>query len=242
MHTHHFVRMAQPLNEQNSYDAAVNENPSNVVNALPGGRRKRSVGYYSKFWKNGKTITISFMHGARSDMKRDAERIIREWEPYVNLSFKFVEPDQGEIRIAMEGTDSHSSIGTDALLVQPNKATLVVGIFHPNMVFRQVILHEFGHALGLHHAHLHPQANIPWDRKKVYEHYTTEVGWSRADIEHNLFDLETGADTFLGTYDKYSVMHYRVTNALTSGDWYVGVNTEISEQDKINISKIYPPL
>ncbi|MDQ0126075.1 hypothetical protein J2W17_005049 [Pseudomonas lini] len=234
--------MKQPLNEQSSYDMAAKQNASNIASTLPGGRRKRSVGYYSKFWKNGTTLTISFMDDVRKDMQRGAERIIREWEPHVGLRFEFVEPGQGEIRIAMRGKDSYSTIGTDALLRQPDEPTLVVGIDHPNMVFRQTILHEFGHALGLHHAHLHPQANIPWNREIVYEHYTNDIGWSRENIDHNLFDLETNADIFLGDYDKNSVMHYCIPNFLTYGDWFVGINPEISAQDKINISNIYPAL
>lgn len=239
MQTPIFARMKKPLNVQDSRAAAIKENARNVANTLPGRRQKRSVGYYSKFWKNGKTIAISFMPGLRDDMKYDAERNIREWEPYVGLAFEFVESG-GEIRIDMKGKDSWSALGTDALLEKPDEPTLVIGIDHPNMVFRPHVLHEFGHALGLHHAHLHPQANIPWNRGKVYEYYSNVIGWSREQIDHNIFDLETDADIFLGNYDKYSIMHYSVENFLTDGDWHVGANTKLSDQDKININKIYP--
>ena len=239
MHAPHFVRMTKPLNKQHSPDTAVKTNASHVANNLPGGRQKRSVGFHSAFWENGKNITISFMPGLRRDMKHDAERIIREWEPHVSLTFEFIESG-GEIRIDMKGNDSYSTLGTDALLKPPDEPTLVVGIDHPNMVFRPHVLHEFGHALGLHHAHLHPQANIPWNRGKVYEYYSNVIGWSREQIDHNIFDLETDADIFLGNYDKYSIMHYSVENFLTDGDWHVGANTKLSDQDKININKIYP--
>ncbi|WP_223458370.1 MULTISPECIES: M12 family metallopeptidase [unclassified Pseudomonas] len=241
MHTPHFVRMKKPLNEQDSRAAAVKENARNVASTLPGRHQKRSVGYHSTFWENGKNITISFMPGLRDEMKYDAERIIREWEPYVGLAFEVVESG-GEIRIDMKGEDSWSTLGTDALLQPPDEPTLLIGIDAPYMVFRRTVLHEFGHALGLHHAHLHPQANIPWNREKVYEYYTNVIGWSREVIDHNIFDLETGADTFLGNYDKYSIMHYSVENSLTDGDWHVGRYTELSEQDKININNIYPLL
>lgn len=241
MHPPHFVRMKKPLNEQESRAAAVKENARNIASTLSGGRQKRSVGYHSTFWENGKNITISFMPGLRNDMKYDAEQIIREWEPYVGLTFEFIESG-GEIRIDMKGQDSWSHLGTDALEVPPDEPTLVVGIDHPNMVFRRTVLHEFGHALGLHHAHLHPHANIPWNREKVYDYFTTVIGWSREQIDDNIFNLETGALMFLGNYDKYSIMHYWVRKSFTDGNWFVGANTKLSEQDKIDIGKIYPLL
>lgn len=37
--------------------------------------------------------------------------------------------------------------------------------------FSRTIIYEFGHALGLHHEHQSPTANIQWNKEKVYEYY-----------------------------------------------------------------------
>ena len=35
--------------------------------------------------------------------------------------------------------------------------------------YRRVVLHEFGHALGLAHEHQSPGVAIPWNEQKVYD-------------------------------------------------------------------------
>ena len=242
MHTKQFVKMIKPLNEQYSYDAAIKENPNNSMRTLSGGRRKRSIGYYSKFWENGRTITVSFMQDLSDDLEYRIERIIRQWEPHLSLAFEFVEGRQGEIRIALDSEHNESCLGTDALIADPNEPTLSLAAKPDDSTFEQILLHEFGHALGLLHAHLHPEARIPWNKEKVYNFYKTTWGWSESDINHNLFDFETGPDIYLGDYDKKSIMHYPIPNELTLGDWEVGINLTLSAQDKINTRKIYPPL
>lgn len=242
MHTKQFVKMIKPLNEKYSHDAAIKETPNNAMRTLSGGRRKRSIGDYSKFWENARTITVSFMQDLPDDLKYRIERIIRQWEPHLSLAFEFVEDRQGEIRIFLGGERDQSCVGTDALIVDPDEPTLSLATKPDHWTFERTLLHEFGHALGLSHAHLHPQARIPWDLEKVYSYFKTTVGWSESEIDFNLFYLETGPNLYLGDYDKNSIMHYGIPNELTMGDWETGINLTLSEQDKINISKIYPPL
>ena len=53
----------------------------------------------------------------------------------------------------------------------------------PEPEFSRIVIHEFGHALGLHHEHQHPfskcEDEFDWPRVTKY---LTDLGWSSADI------------------------------------------------------------
>lgn len=241
MHNEQFVKLIQPPSTQASYDAAVKETQKNAKPASPGKRSKRAVGTYRKFWDNGRTLTVSFMEPLPDELEYRLERIIRLWDPHHSLALDFVKNCPADIRLYLGGKRNGSYLGTDALIAPPDQPTLLVSTKPDHWAFERTLLHEFGHALGLEHEHLHPHARIPWNKEKVYDFYRDTQGWSKTDVDINLFNVNNpGSHT--GTYDKKSIMHYRVPNELTYGDWQVGDNLSISDQDKINIRKIYPHL
>jgi hypothetical protein len=242
MHSEQFVKIIQPLNTQASYDAAIKETPKNTEPTSSDKRSKRAVGTYSKFWDNGRTLTISFMEPLPDELEYRVEKIIRRWDPHHSLALDFVKSRPTDIRIYLGGKRNESYLGTDALAAPPNQPTLLVSTTPDHWSFECTLLHEFGHALGLQHEHLHPHARIPWNKEKVYHFYQATQGWSKTDIDLNLFKIENNPDTQIGPYDKKSIMHYRIPNELTHGNWQVGDNLKISEQDKINIRKIYPDI
>jgi hypothetical protein len=102
-----------------------------------------------------------------------------------------------------------------------------------------VVLHEFGHALGMHHEHQNPTVDIPWDYEAVYAYYGAG-GWSRADVDWNVLNALDAGQTNFSEFDPNSIMLYAIDNDLTIGDWEVGWNTELSDTDKGFMSKQYP--
>jgi serralysin len=52
---------------------------------------------------------------------------------------------------------------------------------------RAVILHEFGHMLGLGHEQSHPDQDIRWDREKALRYYMQTQGWSAQMVVDNVF-------------------------------------------------------
>lgn len=208
--------------------------------ATQGKRNKRSLGYYSKLWDAGSILSVGFMHDVPDELAYRMERIIRQWDPHHNLALDFVPGRAAHIRIALGGALNESYLGTEALLAEPDDSTLRLGVNPDDPFFSSVLLHEFGHALGLDHMHLHPDANIPWNKEKVYQHYKQIAGWSKQQVDAFLFDFPDDSDVFLGVYDKHSIMHYEVPAFLTDGKWQVSRNLKISEQDKINMRQVYP--
>lgn len=237
MCNHKPCMILKTANPQASYQIAVAENPDN---ALPGGISTRAVAMHKQLWNPSRELTISFLGRPSESLKEAIKALIREWEPYVSLTFKFIDGNNGDIKIQTNAQSNGSVIGTDALLFKAGEPTMFIKAIQSEFDFRTVVLHEFGHALGLHHEHLHLDANIPWNKEKVYEEYAAKYGMSKEEVDLNMFTPLHIDDILVGAYDKTSIMHYPVEKELTDGKFEVPMNTEISDEDKRVILILYP--
>ncbi|ABA72840.1 peptidase M12 [Pseudomonas fluorescens] len=236
-------QLIQWPDNQAAYIAAINENPANAgTQSTAGSRRKRSVVNYSKLWANGRTLKIAFMDAPDADHKTRIINAARKWLAYINLTFEFVEDLKGDIRIATRNNDNSSMLGTDALLIHPDHPTMNLGVKPEHPDFETIVIHEFGHALGALHEHQHPQANIPWDKPKVYEFYRNREmnPLTHEQVDRNLFATFDTLDAIYTNYDRRSIMHHPVSNDLTIGNWEVPTNRKISKKDKQLMKLLYP--
>ena len=226
---------------QESYDAAVNENPANAASTARS-RRKRSLVNYSKLWANGRTLKIAFIDDPDDEHKQKIIGAASQWLPYINLSFDFVDGLEGDIRIATKNNINSSMLGTDALLIHPDWPTMDLGVEPEHEDFEVIVTHEFGHALGAMHEHQHPEANIPWDKPKVYEFYQNREmnPLTKEQVDMNLFQPFDTIEAIYTPYDRKSIMHHPVANTLTLGDWEIPINRKISRKDKQLMKLLYP--
>ncbi len=103
--------------------------------------------------------------------------------------------------------------------------------------FRRVVLHEFGHAIGLEHELQSVNARINWDTAAVYTFYDTAYGWSVQKVNHNVFTpINTGAAS---RFDPRSIMIYAVPAFLTKDRTAIAWPYDLSEEDKKMINKFY---
>src|SRR5262249_48337201 len=75
---------------------------------------------------------------------------------------------------------------------------------------RRVVLHEFGHALGLQHEHRNPAAGIKWNVKAVKEYYAKTQGWSEKEIEENVLNPLKADRSNYTAFDSKSIMVYAI--------------------------------
>ncbi len=219
--------------------------PEVESNSLRAVRPPSLAGLIAKLWPNGKTILVGFL-GGDSIMQNKVRQYADQWSNYANIKFEFGSrpPSQCEVRVAFDTGGSWSYIGTDALAIPTNQPTMNYGWLTPrteDAEYSRVVIHEFGHALGMIHEHQSPVASIPWDVEAVYRYYGGPPNnWSRADIDANLLAKYDQSITRFSEFDPTSIMCYPVSNALTLGDYEIGWNTVLSPTDKQYVNILYP--
>lgn len=227
-------------NDQQSYEAAIDENPRNAP-ASTGGRRKRGVSTFAKLWAPGRHLRIGFYGEVPEDVRQAVYAVACKWLPYCNLQMSLSDDvDSAHIRVAMSTDEkkfSYSAVGTDALLHEHE--SMLLTCWPGQELFETIVLHEFGHALGRDHEHQHPDADIPWDIPGLYA-VAAKRGMDEKSVHSNLLTKKERAGSLLTPYDRDSVMHYRILNEYTLGDWTVGYNHELSEGDKAFMRLAYP--
>ncbi|MFW0716478.1 M12 family metallopeptidase [Pedobacter sp. N23S346] len=199
----------------------------------------------TKKWTPGTTLKVS-LNGSTLAIRNKVIQFAREWENYANIKFNFVTNDNtANIRVSfVNGNGSWSYLGKDASSIPSANATMNFGWFTATTAdseYSRVVIHEFGHALGMIHEHQHPLVSIPWDKPAVYAYYAAAPNyWSQADVDNNLFAKYSTTQTNYSAYDASSIMHYAVSNDLTIGNFEVGWNTVLSSTDKSFIATVYP--
>jgi hypothetical protein len=238
-----FCLNEKPTDINTSYQAAIAENPANRHDSHSG-RQKRAVARHTKFWAPGRTLRIAFLNGNQA-FKDAVKKAADNWLPHVNLKFDFVEGTEGDIRIRSEPGVYWSYIGTNALLETEGPTMLLSPDLRMPGFFAANVMHEFGHALGAEHEHLHPEMNIPWNKQAVYELHGTsedddEDSYIRREVDQRYFNLLDASEVNYSPYDPQSIMHYAIHQEWTHGDFKIHLNLVLSEKDKAFMSKAYP--
>ncbi len=200
--------------------------------------RMRAIAPRDKRWVNGSTIRIRFLEG--SDSQKDMVRqIAPEWTQHANLDFVFTDDPSAEIRVTFDPRDgAWSYVGTDNLHIPQNAATLNLGWQDEG-----VILHEFGHMIGLAHEHSNPVGGIQWNEEEVIRELAGPPNfWDEATVRHNVLRKYT-ADQILGTnFDPDSIMLYAFPAEWTLNGISTHENEKLSGQDEefVRSAEMYP--
>lgn len=211
---------------------------------IPHGGVRRAVVERFKLWEIGRRLRVKFLDGV-AEVQEKVAAVAKQWEAVANITFEFVSRGPSEIRVSFaEEGFSWSTVGTDALTVPSRKPTMNYGWLEPTTSereYQRVVLHEFGHSLGMVHEHQNPAAlgQIPWDKPKVYAYYA-EQDWSRDDVDSNIFDVYAEDSTNHSAFDPTSIMQYAVPDSLTIGTYAIGWNTALSQTDRDFMRRQYP--
>ncbi len=195
-------------------------------------------------WRPGHTIGIRFLHGHPQLQRRVIEAAC-EWLDVAELNFEFRDQGPADVRIAfMPGNGSWSHLGTTCRHVPEPAPTMNFGWLTPDSAdddLRRIVLHEFGHALGLVHQHLGPKGGIKWNREAVIADLSSPPNnWDPATIEDNLFRFYPETDEEpLGVVDARSIMLYPIPGKWTLDGFSAGLNHELSSKDQALVKSVY---
>jgi serralysin len=196
-------------------------------------------------WQSGDVIRIKFLEGDES-LKQRVQEVAERWTApgMANLRLRFVDDGPAEVRIAFQqGDGSWSVLGTECRTVPDDEPTMNYGWLTPNSEddeLQRVVLHEFGHALGLIHEHQNPQGGIDWNEPAVIADLSGPPNnWDEATIRHNVLDHYPKGDVTATDVDALSIMMYPIPAAWTNDGFSADLNANLSEQDTNFIKKAY---
>jgi len=197
-------------------------------------------------WQPGTQVKVGFMEGDPGLQDRVA-KVAKEWTgpQMANVGWEFVDSGDADVRIAFQqGDGSWSVLGTMCQTIPSGQPTMNYGWLTPDSddkEVRRVVLHEFGHALGLIHEHQNPLKPVLWNRAAVIADLSRPPNsWDEPTIERNMFkkyDPSEGSGTAV---DPKSIMMYPIPAAWTTDGFSVGMNGELSDTDKEFIRGAYP--
>lgn len=193
-------------------------------------------------WDPGTVIKVKFLSGSKP-LQEKVKTIAKEWEKYANLKFDFITLGKADIRIFIGNDNGHNSyIGTVARSIDPDSETMNLDsadINNDAAFLKKVVLHEFGHAIGLLHEHSSPISGIKWDKENMYKRYA-RMGWSKEDVDFQVFSTYKKSYTNGTKYDSKSIMHYPINPGETLDGYTIDWNMKLSPGDIELIKALYP--
>lgn len=218
--------------EKNPY-----EYRSSLINGIKEGNEKTD-----KRWKNGQTLQISFLNGS-STVQNKVKEYAMQWLSYANINFKWDIFDQSDVRIGFKWNGditSWSYIGTDSLNVSNNEPTMNFGWIDENTIESEyfIVLHEFGHMLGLIHD-FQFASDSWWNKKKIIDDLLhAKCGYNIEDIEYNIFKRYTrnyvNGDLWGG------IMFYIIPSEWILDGLKFTYSTTLNYEDQATIMWMYP--
>lgn len=188
-------------------------------------------------------IAVHFMDGS-FQLQRRVWKVAKQWSDISGIMLvPATDKHKSDLRVTFSPGGSWSFVGTQALDISTKEPTMQLGWLTEDSEdeeLQQVVLHEFGHAMGLIHEHQNPTQGILWDKERVYAFYMGYPHyWSKAQVDTNVFEKYSKDVTQFTEFDPTSIMLYPIPAEFTHDGFSVDWNLGISDMDKKFIQELY---
>ncbi len=215
-----------------------------------------------KLWNTSSAIRVCFFGGS-TELRSRIAGVASQWTEaggYLPLDFgsaaspHLCGSNNGrfQIRVGFEYKGYWSTVGTDSenLLTQ-SEQSMNLALFNinppPEPKFSRIVLHEFGHAIGLQHEHQSYKAPCvnDFDWNAIYNFLQGDPNyWSIEQIDQNLKPKPSTSGNDASRFDVDSIMLYSFPKefykAGVQAACYTAGNSRISDKDKEFMRKYYP--
>ena len=104
-----------------------------------------------------------------------------------------------------------------------------------------VVIHEFGHALGMIHEHQRSDTGIVWNKQLVYCYFEGPPNdWDQSTVDENVFQTYDISTLNASAYDPKSIMEYYYPPSFFIQGPTLAYNVQLSDLDMEWLGKVYP--
>src|SRR5262245_347781 len=197
-------------------------------------------------------VTVAFESGTSESMMRRVLEIASEWTNYTGVQFQRSSSSSANIRVGFQlrlglpDSGHWSYVGPESLAQNLNGAksmnlAITEATLDSRPYDRAVVLHEFGHAIGLVHEHQSPgSGGIRFDPGKTIAYFSRLCGWSPQMTTDNVLTRYNEHDLkMFSDFDRKSIMLYQYPGEITVDGRGTEQNYVLSDTDKEFTAKLY---
>lgn len=201
----------------------------------------------TKYWgAAGVRLTVGFLDNPPADLRARILSHMNAWAQSANVEFVETNTDP-QVRIARMGGPQGgywSYVGTDILLIEPDKPTMNLEAFSmntPESEFHRVVRHETGHTLGFPHEHMRRALVEKIDPDKAFAFFRRTQGWNKAMVRAQvLTPIEESQLLATPEADPKSIMCYQIPGDITRDGKPIIGGADIDASDFAFAAKLYP--
>ncbi len=192
---------------------------------------------YSSKW-NKKVLDVFFFDKKFRD---ETLEIASTWSKCCGLEFREVSSVNADIRVDFRrGGGNWSLVGMSSLRQNLGRPSMNIEWTADPKYNRYLVLHEFGHAMGMIHEHQQPRRQFRF-QSFVYQYFSSR-GLNKPAVDFNIVKLYNENELLrFSDYDKESIMVYAIPKqCLADGD-PIEQPFDLSETDKNFAAQMYGP-